>query len=317
MEPNNQGLAKAVEILSNGGNVAIPTETVYGLAANALDENAVVNIFQIKNRPSFDPLIVHIGYPEDLDKYVTDLPMKARILARRFWPGPLTLILKKKDVIPGITTAGLPTVGIRIPNHPLSLSLLQHLPFPLAAPSANPFGYISPTSAQHVRGQLGDKTDMVLDGGECSVGLESTIIGFENGDPVLYRIGGLGKEAIEKEIGPLKTVLNTSSDPKAPGMLKKHYAPRTRLVIGDPESLIEELEGNIGILSFSTDYGYLNPDLQMVLSPGQDIKEAARNLFKALHRFDAANLDCIIAEKFPDIGMGPAINDRLNRASSK
>lgn len=317
MKPIHKELSKAVEILTQGGTVAIPTETVYGLAANALDAKAVVSIFEIKNRPSFDPLIVHIGKTSQLKNYTSDLPKSAVLLANEFWPGPMTLILPKKGIIPGITTAGLQTVGIRIPDHPLTLELLNLIDFPLAAPSANPFGYISPTSAQHVKDQLGARPGYILDGGNCSIGLESTIIGFEDRGPVIYRIGGLSRESIENLIGPVGLQLNISSDPKAPGMLKKHYAPGTKVIQGNPMEIMKSQKGKIGILSFSKDYSQLNPDFTIILSPSENLAEAARNLFNALHQLDSFGLDCIIAESFPNHGLGVAINDRLNRASAK
>nr|WP_310590383.1 L-threonylcarbamoyladenylate synthase [Dyadobacter sp. NIV53] len=221
---NDVQLAK--QFLLKGQLVAIPTETVYGLAGNALDEKSVLSIFEVKNRPSFDPLIIHTDSLDKLKNYVTDLPASARNLAIAFWPGPLTLLLPKKSIIPDLVTSGLDHVAVRIPNHPLTLELLRQLEFPLAAPSANPFGYISPTKSEHVNAQLGEKIPYILDGGECGVGIESTIVGFVNDIPTVYRLGGLAIDEIENIVGKVNVLPHSSSNPQAPGMLKSHYAPR-------------------------------------------------------------------------------------------
>jgi len=224
----NSEIKKAASLLSQGNVVAIPTETVYGLAANAFDEKAVAKIFEIKGRPNYNPLIVHIKSIEDLNMIAQKIPQKAYQLAQKFWPGPLTLILPKKNNIPSIVTANKNTVGIRIPSHPIALELLNEIDFPIAAPSANPFGYISPTTSFHVQKQLGTKIPFILDGGMCEKGIESTIIGFEDGEPILYRLGSLSIEAIENNIGTVKIKFDTDSSPEAPGMLKKHYSPNTK-----------------------------------------------------------------------------------------
>ena len=182
-------IEKSAALLASGELVAIPTETVYGLAGNALDEKAVVQIFKSKNRPRFDPLIVHVAGIDQVYNYVESIPEELKALAEAFWPGPLTLLLTKKSIIPDLVTSGLGKVGVRVPNHALTLSLLERLDFPLAAPSANPFGYISPTSASHVQDHLGDKLAYILDGGHCEVGLESTIVGMEEGQVIIYRLG--------------------------------------------------------------------------------------------------------------------------------
>ena len=194
-------IALAVHLLKQNKCVAIPTETVYGLAANALEEDAVAKIFAIKKRPAFDPLIVHIAEMSQMLDFVKTVPPVAHQLASVFWPGPLTLLLPKKDCIPDITTSGLNSVGIRIPSHPMTLELLKQLPFPLAAPSANPFGYISPTAAQHVAAQLGDDVDFILDGGDCTIGLESTIVDFTCDEPKVRRWGGITAEMLQPILG--------------------------------------------------------------------------------------------------------------------
>lgn len=305
----------AAQLLKEGKLVAIPTETVYGLAANALDTKAVIKIFEAKNRPSFDPLIVHTYSISEIEKWVAHFPENAKKLAEKFWPGPLTLLLPKKDIIPDVVTSGLNTVGVRIPNHCLTIELLKKLHFPLAAPSANPFGYVSPTCAKHVYDQLGDKVDYILDGNSCKIGIESTIIGFENEIPTVYRLGGLSIEEIENYIGKVNIELNNSSNPKSPGMLKSHYAPLKKLVYGNIEELIEKYQNKkIGIISFYKKYSCYN----IVLSPEKSITKAAENFFSAIRIMDANDeVEIIICELFPEEGLGRALNDRLKRAAAK
>jgi L-threonylcarbamoyladenylate synthase len=310
-------IEKAKQILQQGGLVAIPTETVYGLAANGLDKNAVLKIFEAKNRPHFDPLIIHTNSIEKIKLWVDDFPQWAQQLADAFWPGPLTLLLPKKKLVPDLVTSGLPQVAVRIPNHKLTLQLLESLDFPLAAPSANPFGYVSPTTAAHVAAQLQNKVDYILDGGTCDVGIESTIVGFENNCVTVYRLGGLAVEDIEQVVGKVNVQVNQSSNPTAPGMLKSHYAPTKPLFIGDVNDFfINNASKKIGIISFFQDYNAEKNHLK-ILSPTKDLKEAAHNLFAAIRDLDASNVEVIIAEKFPDNFLGRAINDRLQRASAK
>lgn len=306
-------IKKAKQLLVEGRIVAIPTETVYGLAGNALAEEAVLKIFQAKNRPEFDPLIVHVSSFDAVSAYVQKIPDDAAALAHAFWPGPLTLLLKKKGIIPDLVTSGLDTVGIRCPNHPLTRSLLETLDFPLAAPSANPFGYISPTTPAHVQDQLGDKIPYILDGGPCTVGIESTIVGFDNGGGIVFRIGGLKIEDIENVIGKVRLEPGSSSNPKTPGQLQSHYAPRKKLLTGDPQKLLKEYPvEKTGVLSFRTDFNAPN---QYILSPSGNLEEAARNFFSALRALDESSAEMIVAEFAPDIGLGKAINDRLRRAA--
>ena len=310
-------IEKAKQILQEGGLVAIPTETVYGLAANALDKNAVLKIFEAKNRPHFDPLIVHTDSIDKAKQFVSDFPEWAQQLAKVFWPGPLTLLLPKKNSIPDLVSSGLANVAIRIPNHKLSLQLLKSLDFPLAAPSANPFGYISPTTAKHVEAQLKERVDYILDGGACDVGIESTIVGFEDEKITIYRLGGLAIEDIESVVGKVQVKINQSSNPKAPGMLKSHYAPKKPLFIGDIDSFLnQEADKKIGVISFTKTYSQENL-IAKTLSAKADLKEAAHNLFSALRDLDATDADVIIAEKFPDNFLGRAINDRLQRAAAQ
>jgi L-threonylcarbamoyladenylate synthase len=314
-------IEKAKQFLTNGELVAIPTETVYGLAANALNSAAVIKIFEVKNRPSFNPLIVHFASWKIAREYVQDVPAKAHLLAKKFTPGPLTFLLKKKDSIPDLVTAGKERVAIRIPNHPLALALLQSLDFPLAAPSANPFGYISPTTAAHVAENLNGKIPYILDGGSATVGLESTIIGFDENDKVLlYRSGGISIEAIEKLIHE-KVIPAPSSPQKNPetsGQLKSHYAPHTPLYIGNIDQLKNEFEGKkIATISFTKKIDGIENGYGFILSPKGNLHEAASNLFAALRKIDQLDADVILTETFPNEGIGRAINDRLNRAKAE
>ncbi len=309
-----QDINKAAMLLNEGALVAIPTETVYGLAGNALKAEVVARIFDVKRRPHFDPLIMHLGSIEQLDNLTTQIPEIAYELAQKFWPGPLTLVLPKKEIVPDLVSAGLSTVAVRMPNHALTLELLGSLSFPLAAPSANPFGYISPTNAQHVAQQLGDDIDYILDGGPCEVGVESTIVGFEEMKPVLFRRGGIPQEQLEEVCGPLKVVLR-SSNPSAPGMLDAHYAPRTPLRLSHDISLDDIASNDIGRLCFKTKHPQLPSAQQLVLSPSGNLTEAAQNLFAYLRLLDEMPIKIIFAEPVPDEGLGKAINDRLSRAS--
>lgn len=304
----------ASRLLQQDALVAIPTETVYGLAGNAYSEKAVISIFEVKKRPSFDPLIVHTHSLEAAREFVREIPDAAYALAENFWPGPLTLILPKNNKIPDLVSAGLDTVGVRMPRHPLSLQLLQLLPFPLAAPSANPFGYISPTTAKHVEEQLGSHIPYILDGGPCDIGVESTIIGFEGDTVIVHRLGGMAIEELQQAVKKLIIKPHSVSNPVAPGQLESHYAPRTPLLLGDIKELLHEHgKQNIGILSFQDTY----PETSCrSLSPTADLSEAARNLFKALRELDALPLRYILAERVPDYGLGRAINDRLKRAAA-
>jgi L-threonylcarbamoyladenylate synthase len=309
----------AATLLKDGRLVGIPTETVYGLAANALMPPAVLDIFRVKGRPAFDPLIVHVGEKESLGRYAVRIPDEAMALADRFWPGPLTLVLPKAACIPDEVSSGLDTVGLRMPDHPLTLALLRQTGFPLAAPSANPFGYISPTSAMHVYDQLQGKIPYILDGGPCRVGVESTIVGFEEDVPVIYRLGGLTVEDIRSVAPSAKVVLHASSDPRAPGMLKSHYAPRIPLFLGDLESLLDQHKGKrIGVLAFNTPpVPCASIRSVQLLSSSSDMNEAASRLFGAMRLLDHSEVDVVLAEPVPDQGLGKAINDRLRRAAHR
>ena len=313
----SKDLAKAVALLNAEEIIAIPTETVYGLAGNIFSEKAIRAIFETKKRPFFNPLIVHISDADKLSEIVTYIPEKAKLLADALWPGPLTLVLPKQSTIPDIITAGKDTVAVRVPNHPVTLDLLRQLPFPLAAPSANPFSSISPTTAAHVENYFKDHIKMVLDGGACTSGIESTIIGFENEQAIIYRLGSTSIEAIEAIVGKIKIKNKKEEAPEAPGMLARHYAPKTKTILVDnvAESLKRFSNKSIGILVFHSELRDVNIKSQIVLSKDRDMEEAASKLYDALHRLDNLDLDLIIAEKFPDFGLGTSINDRLTRAT--
>lgn len=313
----SKDISKAISLLKNNAIVAIPTETVYGLAGNIYSENAIRKIFEVKKRPHFNPLIVHVDSLKKVEALVSEFPEKAKLLAEAFWPGSLTLILKKNSVVPDVVTAGKDTVAIRIPNHPVTLGLLQQLPFPLAAPSANPFGSISPTSATHVENYFKDAIEMVLDGGNCKNGIESTIIGFENNEPVLYRLGSISIEEITKIIGDIKIKNKQEIAPNAPGMLERHYAPSTKtFLVHDVANFIKNYpDKHIGVLVFSKAIVAPNIKKLVVLSKKKNLKEAASKLYKSLHDLDNLHLDMIVTETFPDVELGKSINDRLERAT--
>jgi len=307
----------AYNLLTNNKLVAIPTETVYGLAANAFNADAVLKIYQTKNRPQFNPLIIHSNAIERFENWGLTIPSEVKILAKHFWPGPITFIIPANNNIPEIVTAGTGAVAIRVPNHHLTLKLLEKLDFPLAAPSANPSGFISPTSPQHVAYQLGNKVDYILDGGNCIVGVESTIISFLENEPKILRYGGLAVEEIELILGKKLLSVNENDKIVAPGMLLKHYAPNHPLfLVNNIEDAIKnENKNRVGVISFYQSFHDIPSEHQFVLSHTKDLNEAAKNLFSFMHQIDKLNIDKIFAEKLPSIGLGYAINDRLKRAS--
>lgn len=307
---------EAIRLLNEGEVIGIPTETVYGLAGNALNTDAVAKIFEVKNRPSFDPLIIHTNSIDRFSEYISEIDDRVYALAEKFMPGPLTLLLPRKDIIPDLVTSGLENVAIRIPQHPLTLELLSKLDFPLAAPSANPFGYISPTNANHVNNQLGEKIKYILDGGDCQVGIESTIIGFVDDEAVVYRKGGLSIEAIEAVVGKVNVIEHSSSNPLAPGMLKSHYAPKKQLVLLE-DSMLAEIKGKIGYLGFQHHHPDIPIKNQLLLSPNGDFREAAKHLFAYMRQLDAMDVDIIYTELLPERDLGRAINDRIRRATVK
>jgi L-threonylcarbamoyladenylate synthase len=308
-------IADAADTLRCGGVVAFPTETVYGLGAHAFDRAAVQRVFEIKNRPHDDPLIAHVADAWQARYLVQDFPAEAWDLARRFWPGPLTLVLPKIGSLPDLVTAGLPTVAIRMPNHAMALALLQEVGVPIAAPSANPFGRLSPTTAEHVRDQLGDQVDLILDGGPCWVGVESTIVSFCGPRPTLLRPGGIAAEDLEAVLGPLVCPPPHDPVPRAPGRLPRHYAPRTPLVLCSDVSGVPQGQ-RVGLLCLQRPPDAGRFAAVEALSEAGDLTQAAGNLFAALRRLDALGLDVIVAQPVPAKGLGAAIMDRLRKASS-
>lgn len=305
---------KAIKILTANELVAIPTETVYGLAANALNTGAVAKIFEAKNRPFFNPLIIHLNSINKINDYafLDELSLK---LATHFMPGAFTLLLNKKNNIPDIVTAGSPKVAVRIPNHTITNQLLSQLNFPLAAPSANVFGYVSPVAANHVLQGLQGKIQYILDGGSCSVGLESTIVEVENNDIILHRVGGVSIEAIEAVAGKKMMASKNTNTPQTAGQLKSHYATSTPLLQGNVEELISQFANKkVAIISFQKTYFTIDTKHQYILSKNGNLVEAAQNLFTTMRNVDEMNYDIIIAEIFPANGLGVAINDRLQRA---
>jgi L-threonylcarbamoyladenylate synthase len=311
-------LPDALKVLNNNGIVAIPTETVYGLAGNIYSETAIKSIFETKKRPFFNPLIVHIASLQKLSEVAINIPETAYKLANAFWPGSLTLVLDKHPNVPLLITGGKNTVAVRVPNHPIALNLLNQLDFPLAAPSANLFGQLSPTCAAHVLASFKTNCPLVLDGGVCKSGIESTIIGFQNGQPIVYRFGAIAVENIEAIIGKITTLTHNNKNPNAPGMLSKHYAPRTPLIVCDAinSEILKHPTLKIGVLLFTTNHYDTIPHHEILSAKGS-LAEAASNLYAALHRLDKLGLDIIIAEKLPNIGLGKTINDRLERGTKK
>ena len=308
----------AARLLRDGKLVSFATETVYGLGANALDVHAVARIFAAKSRPYFDPLIVHIAERSWLPRLVSVWSETAERLANRFWPGPLTLVLPKTELVPDLVTSGLPSVAVRMPSHPLALELLRLADVPIAAPSANPFGQLSPTRAEHVVDRLGDRIDYVLDGGACSVGVESTVLLLEADRATLLRPGGVSLEEIEAVIGPValpqRTATANDEAAPSPGMLPQHYAPRTPLmIVGEINSVVAP--ERCGLLTLQPHSSMSRFAAVEVLSASGDLTAAAANFFAALRRLDAARVEQIVATPFPNQGLGRALNDRLSRAA--
>lgn len=314
-----ENIKKAASFILEGKTVVFPTETVYGLGADGYNPEACARIFEIKERPRFDPLILHADCAENARKLFSYVPEKALRLMQKFWPGPMTLVLPKADNISDIVTAGLKTVAVRVPRHPVALSLIKAAGRPVAAPSANKFGRLSPTTAIHVAEQLGDGPAIILDGGRTTVGVESTIITFYENKPVLLRAGGLAAEEIEEELGEkvMRPVISGDSLPSAPGCLKKHYAPVAEMKIikrGDKT----EKDKNTAYMAFSEppedcgEYGIVR-----ILSAEKNLCEAAANLFYMLHELEKAGIKKIYAEEMPHTGLGLAIMDRLKRGSVK
>lgn len=318
-----RAIARAATRLRAGGLVAFPTETVYGLGANALNARAVANIYAVKNRPRFDPLIVHVADAVSVADYAAGVDDRARRLMKRFWPGPLTLVLPKLPVVPDIVTAGRATVAVRQPAHSVALDLLRAVRFPIAAPSANPFGYVSPTTAAHVQDTLGHALDEIIDGGPCSVGVESTVLALDGPRAALLRPGGVTLEQLESVIGKIDTPSSSGDsarpDPRSPGTLPVHYAPRVPLVLLQPgQAVPRPAKGErVGLLTLAPRADAPGYAVTEHLSANGDLIEAAANLFAALRRLDTQNLRRVIVEPVPETGLGRAIMDRLCRAAAR
>jgi L-threonylcarbamoyladenylate synthase len=302
-------IATAADILRRGGLVAFPTETVYGLGADAGDDKAVASIFAAKGRPRFNPLIVHVADQAAAEAFVT-FPAMARALADAFWPGALTLVLPRKPDarLSLLVSAGLDTVAIRVPSHPLAHRLIEASGRPIAAPSANASGQVSSTTATHVAQSLSENVDLILDGGSTAHGIESTVIGFENGKPVMLRPGAIAREDIERVVGPLASSHGTA--PASPGRLPSHYAPRAQLRLNT-----KDVRGDEALLAFGSEAP--NGAKQVLnLSSSGDLKEAAANIFAMLRKLDATGAATIAVMPIPEHGLGEAINDRLRRAAA-
>jgi L-threonylcarbamoyladenylate synthase len=312
--PTPGTISRAVELLRAGQVIGLPTETVYGLAGDGLNPAALARIFEVKQRPLFDPLILHFADAAGAFEVAGEIPAAARKLAQRFWPGPLTLVLRKKEIVPDLATSGLPDVALRVPAHPVAQALLRAFGGgPLAAPSANRFGRISPTDAQAVRAELGEAVPLILDGGPCAVGLESTVLLLSEGQPKLLRAGGISVEEIEAIIGPVQHATPVDDKPQAPGQLKHHYAPRKplRLVVDVAEI---PSRGDTGWLAFGAEASFAG--VVENISPGGVLREAAANFFRALRKLDDdPQVATIYATPLPAHGLGLAINERLERAA--
>ncbi len=309
-------LEPALYWLKQGEVVAIPTETVYGLAAHGFNETAIAKVFAVKQRPRFNPLIYHVATIEQLYQCVAAVSEEVKSLINTFWPGPLTLVLPAKQTIPLIARAGLPTVAVRMPKHPLTLELIQRLEAPVVAPSANPFGYLSPTTAQHVYKMLQGKIPYILDGDTTHFGVESTIIDCSQKPFRLLRPGAIEKETLERHLG--YSLLWETNQIKAPGMLKRHYAPHTPLIITkEPETFIQKYQGKVAIIDFHQRWHNLKDVVAYYkdLSPQGDLLQAAQNLFVTLHEIETKKLQAILTDWLPNHGLGIAINDKLRRAA--
>lgn len=312
MKVTEKQIKEAAEIIRNGGLVAFPTETVYGLGSNALDAKAVAGIFAAKERPSFDPLIVHICKTEDISRLSLDEDTRVYALAQHFWPGPLTIVVPKSILVPDIVTSGLPSVGLRMPANEIALKLIETAGCPIAAPSANKFGKLSPTTAEHVRKQL-PELECILDGGNTIVGVESTVITLESDGFRILRHGAITAEDLAKIIPHSKMPETTTIAATSPGMMKSHYSPEKPVYIVG-EHLIPSDKSNAGLLSFISKNiaGYKRIEY---LSKNENLQEAAVNLFGALHRLEESDVDFIVSETVPEIGIGIAIMDRLRKAA--
>lgn len=313
---NTSLLRQAIKLLEEDQVVAIPTETVYGLAGNLFSEKAVSTIYSLKQRPHSNPLIAHVATLEAAFALTKEFPAPLLELANQFWPGPLTLLVEKSSNVPHTVTAGSTKIAIRIPAHGHTQALLQELSFPLVAPSANPYTRISPTTAEHVAYYFGSSIPLILDGGPCKLGLESTIIGFENNTPILYRQGALELEMIEQVIGKVTLYQKKNKESPTPGLAARHYAPTTPTVLCDRVEIINQIDETSAVVLFSEPIPEIPLEQQFILAESGSLFEAARNLYGLLHQLDREQYSKIICERLPETGLGVALNDKLKRAAT-
>ncbi len=333
-KPEREIIEKAAKIIKKGGLVAFPTETVYGLGASAFDKKAIRKIFKVKKRPIDNPVIVHIADFKDLKKLAKKIPKEVKILAKKFWPGPLTLVLPKKKIVPDEVTAGAKTVAIRMPKNKIALELIKISGVPIAAPSANLAGRPSPTTAQHVFEDLGDKIDLILDGGKTKVGIESTVLDLTTKPPLILRPGGISLEKLKKVLKNVKPHPFLKGERlknkilKSPGMKYRHYAPKAPLILIEEKNKIKKIKNLIkiykkkkkivGVLATKeNEKFYKKADLILVVGSQKNLNQIAKNLFKTLREFDKRKVDVILAEGFPEKGIGFAIMHRLKKAAKK
>lgn len=309
-------IKSACDLLKAGEIVAVPTETVYGLAANGLNPLAIQKIFEAKSRPKTNPLILHFANENDISPYVLNFPEQLKALTKVFWPGPLTILLPKSDIVNDGITGGREQVAVRVPAHPLFQQLLQQVEFPLAAPSANLYGSLSPTSAAHVYKQLAGKIPLILDGGPCEKGIESTIVGLEDDQLIIYRLGSISVEELAFHLGKIPQIKNESTNQViASGMVKHHYAPKTPLYFYNSTDTGDQSDA--AYIYFKEIPENNNTSNSIVLSKSGNLNEAARNLYSTLHHFDERGFKKIFIENFPPHGLGASLNDRIERATAK
>jgi len=333
-KPEIEKIRIAADFIKNGGLVAFPTETVYGLGADALNSKAVLTLFEAKKRPLDNPPIVHVGEIENVHKLVKEIPLEAKVLMRKFWPGPLTLIFKRSDIVPSVTVAGLDTIAIRMPRHNVALALLKESNCPIAAPSANLAGKPSPTSANHVLEDLNGRIDVVLDAGPTNIGVESTVLDMTVDPPQILRPGGTPYEDLKKILGRVELHPVAVADKevpiekaRSPGVKHRHYAPTAEVILVEGEaskivSKVKELvdfykqqNKRVGVLSTDENFGYYTADVVKSLGSRKNLKVIANNLFRLLREFDSEKVDVIIAEGLPLEGLGLAVMNRLRKAA--
>lgn len=329
VEPDDEALARAVSILRSGGLVALPTETVYGLGADAANPDAVARIFAAKGRPTGHPLIVHLPSADVLDAWAEDVPPAARVLADAFWPGPLTMILRRSDRVPDAVTGGRDTVGLRVPDHPVARALLRAFGGAIAAPSANRYGRVSPTTAAHVAADLGDAVDLVLDGGPCVVGVESTIVDLTGDEPELLRAGGVSVDRLAEVLGAAPRAwgddrraprADDPESPRAPGMVASHYAPDAVVELVEAHEVATraaELAAAGRVVGVLAPHAVDGLDVDVIeLEPAGEAEEYARLLYGRLRQADRLGIEVLLAVAPPEVGVGVAVADRLRRAAS-